>query len=96
MDSFLPYFRKISIIEGCSLLTLLFLAMPAKYYWGYPAMMPVVGWGHGVLFLVFLVSSLVISHRMSWSIGFWLLVFFSSLLPFGTFVLDLKLRKMSV
>lgn len=89
------YFRIIGLIEGTSLLVLLFVAIPAKYYWGHPEVMPVVGWGHGLLFLIFLVSSLVVSHRFNWSIAFWFLVFLTAFFPFGTFLMDLKLKKIT-
>ena len=31
----LSFFRKLSLIEGLSLIVLLFIAMPAKYHFGY-------------------------------------------------------------
>lgn len=89
----MSYFRVVGLIEGASLLVLLFVAIPAKYYWGYPEVMPFVGWGHGLLFLIFLVSSLIVSHRFNWSIAFWFLVLLTAFFPFGTFLMDLKLKK---
>jgi len=93
MSKSLKSFRGLAIIEGISLLVLLFIAMPLKYYADMKGVVPVVGTIHGLLFLSFLVSSLNISHKLNWSIMFWLLVFFSSIVPGGTFLMDLKLKK---
>ena len=87
------HFRMLGIIEGFSLLTLLFIAMPLKYYADITQIVPIVGMIHGLLFIAFMVSSLNISHRLNWPIYFWLLVFISSIVPAGTFLMDLKLKK---
>jgi integral membrane protein len=92
MSKLIHHFRIVGFIEGTSLLVLLFIAIPAKYYWGYPAVMPVVGWSHGVLFLIFLISALIVSHKKQWSMGFFFLVFLSAFIPFGTFIMDRKIK----
>lgn len=93
MSKSLKSFRGLAIIEGISLLVLLFIAMPLKYYADMKGVVPIVGTIHGLLFLSFMVFSLNISHKLNWSIMFWLLVFFSSIVPGGTFLMDLKLKK---
>ena len=93
MTKTLKNFRTLGLVEGTSLLVLLFIAMPLKYYADMKIIVPVVGTIHGLLFLGFMFSSLNISHKLNWSILFWLLVFFSSVIPGGTFLMDLKLRK---
>lgn len=93
MTQTLKNFRLLALIEGISLLTLLLIAMPLKYYADVKMAVPIVGMIHGLLFLSFMVFSLNISHKLNWSIMFWLLVFFSSIVPGGTFLMDLKLRK---
>ncbi len=94
MQSTLARFRLLALIEGVSLLVLVLIAMPMKYYLAQGWLVPWVGWTHGVLFLTYLVASLAVSHKLGWSIGLWLLSFLASVLPFGTFVLDLKLKRM--
>ena len=93
MTKTLKNFRLLAMIEGISLLILLFIAMPLKYYGGVTEAVPVVGMIHGLLFMAFVFFSLDVSHKLNWSILFWLLVFFSSIVPAGTFLMDLKLKK---
>lgn len=85
-------FRLVSFIEGCSLLLLLFVAMPLKYYAGMPAVVWYVGMGHGILFMLFAALSLTVSHRQGWSVGYWLLVLLLGVVPFGFLLLDTRLR----
>jgi integral membrane protein len=88
----LGFFRKLSLIEGLSLIVLLFIAMPAKYQFGYFDSIWQVGMTHGILWLAYFVTSLVVSHQQKWSVLFWLIVLFSSVIPFACFVLDRKLK----
>ncbi|MBE9515779.1 MAG: DUF3817 domain-containing protein [Proteobacteria bacterium] len=94
MSKSLSFFRLISLIEGTSLIALVFIAMPLKYQFGYGEPVLYVGWAHGVLFLSFLLSLLIVSHIQKWSVGFFLLAFVSSIIPTGTWLLDIKLKKM--
>jgi integral membrane protein len=66
--------------------------MPAKYQFGYFDSVWIVGMTHGILWLAYLAVSLVVSHQQKWSIMFWLLVLFASVIPFACFFLDGKLR----
>lgn len=85
--------RRIGIIEGVSYLILLFIAMPLKHFAGIPILVQVFGMAHGILFVLFSLMLLVVWFRHRWSFGrvFW--AFVASLLPFGTFFLDTRLRK---
>ena len=96
MKKTLKNFRLLAMIEGISLLTLLFIAMPLKYYADITQIVPIIGMIHGLLFMAFMVSSLNISHKLNWPIFFWLLVFISSIVPAGTFLMDLKLKKIVI
>ena len=89
-------FRMISLAEGISLLTLLFIAMPMKYLMGMPEVVRIVGSIHGGLFILYVVMLAVIHFRQRWSIFFSLGAFVASFIPFGTFVLDKQLRKKEV
>ena len=88
----LSFFRKLSFIEGLSLIVLLLIAMPAKYQFGYVDSIWQVGMTHGVLWLSYFLISLVVSHQQKWSVMFWLLVLFASVIPFACFFLDGKLK----
>jgi|SRR5690554_631065 len=84
----IPLFIKISLLEGLSLLLLLFVAMPLKYLWGMPEVVSVVGMAHGVLFLVYLAFSLLVAHKAKWSLALFLFALFCALLPFGFIFLN--------
>ena len=88
----LSFFRSLSFIEGLSLVVLLFIAMPAKYQFGYVDSIWQVGMTHGVLWLAYFVISLVVSHQQKWSVMFWVLVLIASVIPFAFFFLDRKLK----
>ncbi len=85
--------RIMAFAEGVSFLILLGIAMPLKYLAGMPESVKIAGMTHGVLFIGFLFSliDVTISHR--WSLGKSGMAFISSLLPFGTFVLDARVLK---
>ncbi len=85
--------RLVGLLEGISFLLLLFIAMPFKYMLGNPILVKYVGMGHGVLFIAFLAVLLVVSHRMKWPLSMFLMGLAASILPFGTFVFDVKLKK---
>ncbi len=85
--------RVIAFIEGVSFLLLLGVAMPLKYFAGLPATVKIAGWIHGVLFMLYLfaVAEVTIRRRLSLVLAFGALV--ASLIPFGTFALDARLRR---
>jgi len=89
----LKAFRILSLIEGFSLITLLFIAMPAKYYFEVFDTVWIVGMIHGLLWIAYILFSLPVSHKQGWSVIFWVFALFSSVIPFGCFLLDYQLRK---
>ena len=86
-------FRMIALAEGCSFITLLFIAMPMKYFIGMPEVVRVVGGIHGGLFVLYVGLLAVIHFRQRWPFMFSLYAFVASIIPFGTFVLDKQLRE---
>ncbi len=82
--------RLIAFIEGVSYLTLLFIAMPLKYFFDQPEAVRTVGSVHGALFVayVFLVFLTKIEHR--WDAAKTGLLLLISLVPFGNFYADRK------
>ena len=90
----LKSFRILSLIEGLSLLVLLFIAMPAKYHFGISGVVPVAGLTHGCLWLAYLVLSLTVSHQRQWSVGFWLMTLAASIMPFACFWLESRLKRL--
>ncbi|MBA3666053.1 MAG: DUF3817 domain-containing protein [Bacteroidetes bacterium] len=86
-------FRLVAIMEGISYLILLCIAMPLKYMAGYKPGVLYVGWVHGVLFITFMLMLALVWIRYKWSFAKVMFAFIMSLVPFGTFMLDKKLRK---
>lgn len=92
-DSTLGRFRLVAIVEGISYLILLGIAMPLKYFAELPEAVKYTGWAHGVLFVLYMGLLLKVWIQYRWRFGKVVLAFIASLLPFGTFVLDSKLKK---
>src|SRR3954453_17736483 len=86
-------FRIIALAEGISFLTLLFIAMPMKYFMGMPEVVRVVGSIHGALFLLYVGLLAVLHVKQQWSFMFSLYALIASVVPFGTFFLDRYLRE---
>lgn len=84
--------RRVAKIEAISFLVLLGVAMPLKYAGGIHTPVKVVGWIHGLLFVAL---CFYLVHAI-WTVRFPLrsaaLVFVASLLPFGPFVIDHRIR----
>jgi len=92
LETNLKKFRLIAFMEGISFLTLLFIAMPIKYILGEPLLVKLVGMAHGGLFLLFLYLLFVTAKEYKWNISFISMAFIASLIPFGTFYLEKKLK----
>ena len=84
--------RAIGFVEAISYLLLLGIAMPLKYAAGRPEAVLVVGWAHGILFLAFCLALALArtQARLPWPLV--MLAFLASLLPFGPFFIDERLR----
>jgi len=91
----LKAFRILSVIEGLSLITLFFIAMPAKYQLGID-LVRFVGPIHGMLWLAYLPMLEIVSRKNNWPSSLWNLAFITSILPFGCFYLEKKLREKTV
>jgi integral membrane protein len=85
--------RVIGWLEGASFLLLLGVAMPLKYFAGWPTGVRVVGMAHGVLFLLYVVAAIqaALDRDWPWKRTAWVLV--ASLLPAGPFVVDAKILR---
>ncbi|MBU3682303.1 MAG: DUF3817 domain-containing protein [Flavobacterium sp.] len=81
-------FLTIAKLEGISLILLLGLAMPLKYYFDQPNYVKHIGMAHGVLFIVYILLSCYLYFNESWSIRKLIFVCAASVLPFGTFYIE--------
>ena len=88
-----PFLRITALVEAVSFLVLLGVAMPLKYAAGMPAAVKVVGWVHGVLFVVFGAALLRTMTAAKWPVGRGALVFVAALLPFGPFLVDGRMKR---
>ena len=84
--------RIIGNIEGVSYLILLFIAMPLKYAYDMPTAVKITGMAHGLLFVAYSLLLAICMKRLSWKISFGIYLFIATLIPFGTFVTDRKLK----
>ena len=85
--------RLTGFAEGTSLLLLLFIAMPLKYYAGKPEMVTIIGWIHGFLFVCYMLAALIVCLRYKWPFARLIVAFLAAFLPFGTFIFDVQLKK---
>jgi integral membrane protein len=86
-------FATIALIEGISYVVLLGIAMPLKYYFGLPIAVKIVGWAHGVLFMLYMIFLLLCWIEYKWSFGRVVFYFIASLLPIVPFFVERKLTK---
>ncbi len=80
--------RTVGIWEGISYLILLFIAMPLKYFAGFPKAVSIVGMAHGVLFIAFIYTIVHAITASGLSVKKGLIALIASIVPFGTFFLD--------
>jgi integral membrane protein len=86
--------RIIGIAEGISFLLLLFIAMPVKYMLDNPILVKYVGMGHGLLFVLLLVILFIVCEKHKWSLSIFLMGLVASILPFGPFLFDRKIKQL--
>ena len=79
---------KISLIEGISLIILVFIAMPLKYIWGYKIATMIFGSIHGVLWLIFLyiLNTARIKNKLDRQFVIKMVIF--SVIPFGFILME--------
>jgi integral membrane protein len=83
--------RIIAFLEGISFLLLLGVAMPLKYWAGWPEGVRVTGMAHGLLFMAYVPMVLHIRIAEKWSLTKTGLALVASVLPFGTFWAEARL-----
>lgn len=86
-------FRKMGLLEGGSLLVLVFIAMPLKYWAGFPEAVRLVGSLHGLLFVLYVLMIAYTTFKVRWSILWIVSAFAVAFIPFGNMVLDRFLQR---
>lgn len=85
----LKTFRAISMLEGLSYLAILSVTLGVisrDYVFQ-------IGMSHGLLFMLYLFLSLIITDRQGWSLKIWLPLFLASLIPFAFIPVEVFLKK---
>jgi integral membrane protein len=94
LQSSIGRFRILAFLEGISLIVLIFICVPLKYFFDQPMGVKIIGPIHGLLFVLFVIDAMRQSVEWEWKFfktTFWVLL--SSFVPFGTFVVDAKILK---
>jgi integral membrane protein len=85
--------RLVGLLEGISFLVLLGIAMPLKYAAGERLPTLIMGWIHGLLFILFVIAVARTSAAFRWSRMRTAGALAAAVVPFGPFVLDASLRR---
>ncbi len=88
-------FRLIALLEGVSYILLLFIAMPIKYLLFDPTYVKLLGMPHGILFVVYILFSVLGKCKFNWSFKAFIIISAASLIPFGTFYVDKKYLRLN-
>lgn len=86
--------HRASLMEACTLLFLVFVAVPLKHLGGYPLATTIVGPVHGLAFLYFMWVLSRASGEEGWAFGRVMALFLPALLPFGGFFTAWRLGRM--
>jgi integral membrane protein len=81
----------LSLLEGTSLILLLFIAVPVKRLLEFPELVQIIGPIHGVLFIVFNLLLLNALRLKQLTFVQTIIGFIASLIPFGSFVFKAKI-----
>ena len=83
----------INKIEGISFIVLIFIAMPLKYFFGFPIAVKIVGMLHGLLVFAFIYQIIEAKKEAGFTWNETTLYFILSLIPFGSFYTEKLLAK---
>lgn len=84
------YLKTIAIAEGSSFIAFA-ITMPLKY--GYDIFLPnkIVGWIHGLLFILYIAAMFVAYRKYNWNFSKLFIVLAASLIPFAPFYVERKM-----
>ena len=80
--------RAAGTLDGISLLVLLGVAMPLKYFAGMPLAVTIVGTIHGYIVIFYLLAILYAQLRLQWRVGWSLLCLLAAFVPLAWFAVD--------
>ena len=80
-------YRVMAYITGVVLMILCFVGIPLQIA-GYPALVNVVGTGHGILYMIYLVTAALLAWKLRLAIVPTVLVLLAGTIPILTFVVE--------
>ncbi len=83
-------FRTVALLEAISYLALLVATFVKRVIEG-PDLVPVLGPIPGILFLAYLLLTLLVREEQRWTVGQTLIVLIASAIPFGAFVVNARM-----
>jgi integral membrane protein len=89
----LTIFRIVAFLEGLSYILLLFVGVPLKYIGNDVTLVKLLGMPHGFLFIAYIAFIIVLRFDNLWFKKHFILIALASIIPFGTFIVEHKLRK---
>lgn len=85
----LTILKILAILEGISYISFA-ITMPIKYIMHWPLPNQIVGMAHGILFIAYCLWVLIVAIQFKKSFVFYMIGWFMSLIPFGTFWFERK------
>ena len=86
-------FRVVAFLEGVSYILLMTLGLYYKYQLNDDSFVKLLGMPHGVLFMSYIFLAFIVRYFEKWSFKDFLIILLSSMIPFGTFYVDIKYLK---
>jgi integral membrane protein len=81
----LRHLRLAALIEGCTLVALVCIAVPLKHLAGIPVVSAILGPVHGIAFVAYVWLVVSTRHDLGWSRGEMVRLLVSAFIPSGTF-----------
>lgn len=91
----IKFLRTMGIWDGISLLVLLGIAMPLKYFADLPIAVRITGSVHGAIFITYAVAILIVQLRVKWAFFYSIIAGAVAFIPFGNFVFDKHIKRYS-
>lgn len=85
--------RLVGLLEGITTALLFLVAMPLKYFFANPGLVPMVGMLHGLAFIAYIAAVFPALRAASWSGMEIARTFLAGVVPFATFVNEPFLKR---
>lgn len=89
----LQRFRVLTLIQGASMLVMVFISIPMKHIWNIPQVVFAVGLINGELIIAYIPALVHVFFHDKWKISQGLFALITPFIPFAPFFLDVKLRR---